>query len=78
MTKENQNMVRACFEGKPIVANGKYGFDEDGGKRKNIIIHMKILAHMAGSSQPQHFFAAGCILADFAITLIFYPIIKSL
>ena len=30
-------------------------------------------AYMAGSSQPQHFFAAGCIFADFAITVIFYP-----
>ena len=26
---------------------------------------------MAGSSQTQHFFAAGCIFADFAIALIF-------
>ena len=29
---------------------------------------------MAGSSQPQHFFAAGCGFADFAITVIFYPV----
>ena len=26
---------------------------------------------MAGSSQPQHFFVAGCVFADFAITVIF-------
>ena len=26
----------------------------------------------AGSSQPQHFFAVGCIFADFAIALIFF------
>ena len=26
---------------------------------------------MAGSSQPQHFFAARCIFADFAIAVIF-------
>ena len=32
--------------------------------------------HVAGSSQPQHFFAAGCVFADFAITLIFYSVIK--
>ena len=31
---------------------------------------------MAGSSQPQHFFAAGCLFADFAIAVIFYPVIK--
>ena len=30
---------------------------------------------MAGSSQPQHFFAAGCLFADFAIAVIFYPVI---
>ena len=29
--------------------------------------------HMAGSSQPQHFFAAGCVSADFAIAVISYP-----
>ena len=34
-------------------------------------------AHMAGSSQPQHFFAAGCIFADFVIALILYPVIKT-
>ena len=34
--------------------------------------------YMAGSSQPQHFFAEGCIFADFAIAVIFYPVIKSL
>ena len=34
--------------------------------------------HMAGSYQPQHFFAAGCAFADFAITVIFYPVIKTL
>ena len=33
--------------------------------------------YMAGSSQPQHFFAAGCGFADFAITVIFYPVIKT-
>ena len=33
---------------------------------------------MAGSSQPQHFFAAGCLFADFAIAVIFYPVIKTL
>ena len=33
---------------------------------------------MAGSSQPQHFFAAGCIFADFVIALIFYPIKETL
>ena len=32
---------------------------------------------MAGSSQPQHFFAEGCILAEFAIAVILYPVIKS-
>ena len=32
--------------------------------------------HMAGSSQPQHFFAAGCLFADFAIAVIFHPVIK--
>ena len=32
---------------------------------------------MAGSSQPQHFFAAGCIFADFAIAVIYYPVIKT-
>ena len=26
---------------------------------------------MADSSQPQHFFAAGCVFADFAIPVIF-------
>ena len=26
---------------------------------------------MAGSSQPQHFFAAGCVFADFANAVIF-------
>ena len=26
--------------------------------------------HMTGSSQPQHFFAEGCIFADFAIAVI--------
>ena len=34
--------------------------------------------YMAGSSQPQHFFAAGCLFADFAIDVIFYPVIKTL
>ena len=34
--------------------------------------------HMTGSSQPQHFFAAGCLFAYFAITVIFYPVIKTL
>ena len=29
--------------------------------------------HMAGSSQPQHFFAAGC---DFAIAVIFYSVLN--
>ena len=33
---------------------------------------------MAGSSQPQHFFSAGCLFADFAIAVIFYPVIKTL
>ena len=33
---------------------------------------------MAGSSQPQHFFAAGCLFADFAIAVIFFPVIKNL
>ena len=32
---------------------------------------MSYLTHMAGSSQPQHFFAAGFIFADFSISLIF-------
>ena len=36
-----------------------------------------LLVHMAGSSQPQHFFAEGCILAEFAIAVILYPVIKS-
>ena len=34
--------------------------------------------YMAGSSEPQHFFAAGCVFADFAIAVIFYPFIKTL
>ena len=34
--------------------------------------------HMTDSSQPQHFFAAGCLFADFSNTVIFYPVIKSL
>ena len=33
---------------------------------------------MAGSSQPQHFFAAECIFAVFGIALIFYPEKKTL
>ena len=33
---------------------------------------------MAGSSQPQIFFAAGCLFADFAIAEIFYSVIKTL
>ena len=33
---------------------------------------------MAGSSQPQPFFAAGCIFAVFGIALIFYPVKKTL
>ena len=36
-------------------------------------VHMNILVHMAGFSQPQHFFAAGRIFAVFGIALIFYP-----
>ena len=36
------------------------------------------MAYMAGSSQPQHFFAAGCLFSDFAIAVIFYPVIKTL
>ena len=32
---------------------------------------------MAGSSQPQHVFAAECVFADFAIAVIFYPLIKT-
>ena len=31
-----------------------------------------------GSSRPQNFFSAGCLFADFAIAVIFYPVIKSL
>ena len=31
-----------------------------------------ILENMAGSSQPQHFFAAECVFADFAIAVIFW------
>ena len=31
---------------------------------------------MASSSQPQQFFAAECLYADFANTVIFYPAIK--
>ena len=41
-------------------------------------IYILTYLHMAGSSQPQHFFAAGCIFADFAIALISYPVIKTL
>ena len=37
----------------------------------------KIRVHMAGSSQQQHFFAAGCVFADFAIAVIYYPVIKT-
>ena len=33
---------------------------------------------MAGSSQPHNFFAAECTFADFAIPLIFYPVIKTM
>ena len=36
------------------------------------------ISHMAGSSQPQHFFAAGCVFADFASALIFCPVITNL
>ena len=31
---------------------------------------------MAGSSQPQHFFAAGCVFDDFAIDVIFYTVVE--
>ena len=34
------------------------------------IIHL-VTYHMAGFSQPRHFFAAGCIFVDFAIAVIF-------
>ena len=34
--------------------------------------------HMAGSSQPQHFFIAGCVFADFAITVIFLILNKNI
>ena len=37
-----------------------------------------IYKHMAGSSQPQHFFAAEWVFADFAIAVIFSPVIKTL
>ena len=40
--------------------------------------NMVIWLYKAGSSQPQHFFAAGCIFADFALTVIFYSVIKTL
>ena len=33
---------------------------------------------MAGSSQPQYYFATGCLFADFKIAVIFYPVIKTL
>ena len=33
-------------------------------------INQKIIPYMAASSQPQHFFAAGCVFADFAITVL--------
>ena len=33
---------------------------------------------MAGSSQPQQIFSAGCDFADFAISVIFYPVLKTL
>ena len=36
----------------------------------------KLWLHMAGSSHPQHFFAAGCIFADFAIAVLFHPVKK--
>ena len=39
---------------------------------------VRTLEHMACSSQPQHFSAAGCVFADFAIAVIFYPVIKTL
>ena len=35
-------------------------------------------SHMAGSSQPQNFFAAGCLFADFAIAFVFRPVIRNL
>ena len=38
----------------------------------------KTCKHMAGSSQPQHVFAAECVFADFASAVIFYPVIKTL
>ena len=34
--------------------------------------------HMADSSQPQHCFAEGCVFTDFAIAVIFNPVIKTL
>ena len=37
-----------------------------------------IYKHMAGSSQPQLFFAAGCLFADFVIAVKFCLVIKSL
>ena len=39
---------------------------------------VRTLAHMAGSYQSQHLFAARCFSADFAIPVIFYPVIKTL
>ena len=46
---------------------------------KNIIKANFLFPHMINmvvSSQPQIFFDAGCLFADFAITVIFYPVIK--
>ena len=42
----------------------------------SICILMKF-NHMAGYSHPQNFFAEGCLFADFAIAVIFYPVIKT-
>ena len=63
-----QNWQKYILQPKNVVA----------GKNLPYELHMNILVHMASFSQPQHFFAAGCILAVFGIALIFYPVKKTL
>ena len=63
-----QNRQKYILQQKNVVA----------GKNLPYVVHMNILVHMAGFSQPQHFFAAGCIFAVFGIALIFYPVKKTL
>ena len=59
--------------------DGTYGYEEVGAREQNkgwqfVII---VYCHMAGSFQPQHFFAAGCIFADFVIAVIVFSCNKN-